>query len=40
MPLRMSTMSPVPNVARGTFLGQRPALLSSAVVADRQVGPA
>ena len=40
MPLRMSTMSPVPNVARGTFLGQRPALLSSAVIADRQVGPA
>jgi hypothetical protein len=40
MLLRMSTMSPVPNVARGTFLGQRPVLLSSAVVADRQVGPA
>ena len=40
MPLRMSTMSLVPNVARGTFLGQRPVLLSSAVVADRQVGPA
>jgi hypothetical protein len=39
MPLRMSTMSPVPDVARGTFLGQRPVLLSSAVLADRQVGP-
>jgi hypothetical protein len=38
MLLRMSAMSPEPNVARHTILGQRSALLSSAVVPDGKVG--
>jgi hypothetical protein len=37
MPLRMSTMSPKPNVTRATILGRRSTLLFNAVVADRQV---
>jgi hypothetical protein len=38
MPLRMSALSPEPNVARDTILGQRSVLLSSTVVPDGKVG--
>jgi hypothetical protein len=40
MPLRMSAMSPEPNVARDTILGQRSVLLSDAVVPAGKVGVA
>jgi hypothetical protein len=38
MALRMSTMSPEPDVTRGATSGQRPVLHSNAVVPGRQVG--